>query len=110
MKTLKFSKNLIPDIISGRKTVTWRCFDDKDLKVGDEILFLDKETKQPFAKVLLAEVEEKIFKDLTDEDKKGHEEFKNEEEIFKAYSEYYKTEIIPATSLKVIKFKLLEKI
>lgn len=110
MKTLKFSKKLIPDIISGRKTMTWRCLDDKDLKVGDEVLFLDKETKQPFAKVILTEVEEKIFKDLTDEDKKGHEDFKSEEEMFKTYSEYYKTEITPETSLKVIKFKLLEKI
>jgi len=107
LKTLKFSKNLIPTILSGEKTITWRCFDDKNLKEGDELLFLNSETKNPFAKASLVKVQEKTFKKLTDEDKKGHEEFRNDEEMFKIYSEYYGTEINPDTSLKVIKFKIL---
>ena len=110
MKTLKFSKELISEILSGEKTVTWRCFDDKDLKEGDEVIFLDIENKQPFAKGLLTEVIEKTFRELTEEDRKGHEEFKGEKEMFKTYSEYYKTEITSDTSLKVIKFKILNKI
>jgi hypothetical protein len=31
MKTLKFYDNLIPLILSGEKTSTWRIFDDKNL-------------------------------------------------------------------------------
>jgi hypothetical protein len=110
MKTLKFSKDLIPDILSGLKTITWRCFDDKDLKEGEEVLFLEHESKKPFAKAMLTEVEKKTFGELNEEDKKGHEEFKNKEEMFKTYSSYYKTEITPGTPLKIIKFKILIKI
>jgi len=39
MKTLKFSKNLIPSIVSGEKTITWRCLDDKDLKKETRFYF-----------------------------------------------------------------------
>jgi len=109
MKTLKFSKNLIPSILSGEKTMTWRLFDDKDLKEGDKITFLNSETKQSFAKAVLIEVKEKTFKELMREDREGHEEFKNEEEMFKTYFDYYKTEVTPDTPLKIIRFRLLEK-
>ncbi len=110
MKTLRFSKNLVPLSLSGEKNITWRLFDDKNLQVGDEIMFLDTETKEPFARVLLIEVKEKTFRDLTEEDKEGHEEFEDDEEMYKTYSDYYKTQITPDTLLKVIKFKILEKI
>jgi len=60
-KTLKFSKNLIPLMLSGKKDTTWRLFDDKGLKEGDEVIFLDKETQKPFAKVLLIEVQIKGY-------------------------------------------------
>jgi len=110
MKRLKFAKNLIPDILSGQKTITWRCFDDKDLRVGDEVLFLDSMTKKSFAKAVLIEIEEKTLGKLDEEDREGHEKFKNDEEMLKTYSEYYKTKITPATQFKIIKFKILEKI
>jgi hypothetical protein len=110
MKTLKFSKNLIADILAGKKTITWRCFDNKDLKEGDEVLFLEHETKEPFAKAVLIEVREKTFAELNEEDKKGHEKFRNDEEMYKTYSEYYGKEIIPDTLVKIIKFKILTEI
>ena len=97
-------------MLSGEKDTTWRLFDDKDLKEGDEVIFLDKEKQKPFAKVLLIEVQEKTFKELIEEDKKGHESFKSEEEMLKTYSDYYKTEVSLDTPLKVIKFKLKESI
>ena len=110
MKTLKFSKEIIPAILTGAKTTTWRCFDDKDLKRGDEVFLLDSETKKSFAKAVLVEVKEKTFGELDEGDKKGHEKFKSNEEMLKMYSRYYKTEITPDTSLKIIKFEILEKI
>ncbi|PIZ87316.1 MAG: hypothetical protein COX92_01450 [Candidatus Nealsonbacteria bacterium CG_4_10_14_0_2_um_filter_40_15] len=90
--------------------MTWRCLDDKDLKKRDEVLFLEHQSKNPFAKVILIEVKEKTFGELNEEDKKGHEEFKNDEEMYKTYSEYYKTEINPDTLVKIIRFKILTKI
>jgi hypothetical protein len=40
MKTLKFRKTLSELILKGEKTATWRLFDDKNLKEGDEIVLV----------------------------------------------------------------------
>ena len=110
MKTLKFSKDLIPLIIFGEKTVTWRLFDDKDLKEGDEVLFSSKETGEGFARVLLTEVEEKTFKELTDKDKENHESFESDERMLETYSKYYNTDVNMDTPLKVVRFKIIERL
>ena len=57
-KTLKFDSNLVPKILSGDKTSTWRLFDDKDLKVGDNLILIEKETGKEFAKAVITEVED----------------------------------------------------
>lgn len=44
MKTLKFTLQLCEQILAGTKTSTWRLFDDKDLAVGNELQFVNKET------------------------------------------------------------------
>ena len=44
MKTLKFASHLVQKILSGEKTSTWRLFDDKDLQVGDGLIFVNKDT------------------------------------------------------------------
>ena len=40
MKTLKFTTQLVEKILSGEKTSTWRLFDDKDFKNGDNLAFI----------------------------------------------------------------------
>jgi len=107
MKTLKFRPYLIPPILSGEKTSTWRIFDDKDLQKGDEVIFLNWETKDPFAKVIIKEVLEKPLGNLSNKDKEGHEHFDSMEEMLARLSEYYKTKVTPETSVKVLKFKLI---
>ncbi len=42
MKTLNFSDKLVPLVLSGAKTATWRLFDDKNLAIGDELIFKNK--------------------------------------------------------------------
>ena len=49
MKTLKFRHHLVKEILVGRKTTTWRLFDDKDLSVGDPLELLDWESGKKFA-------------------------------------------------------------
>jgi len=63
MKIIKFTPNLIEPILSGEKTSTWRLFDDKDLSIGDEISFVNKESLEEFAKGKIIAVEEKKLKD-----------------------------------------------
>jgi hypothetical protein len=73
MKTLKFEPHLIPLILNGQKTSTWRLFDDKNLAAGDQIDFINAETKEKFATAELTRVIEKQFSELTYDDKQGHE-------------------------------------
>jgi hypothetical protein len=107
MKTLKFRKSLAQRILNHEKTNTWRLFDDKDLTVGDEVLFLVWETKEEFAKAKLTAVTETMLGELTDEDWQGHEKFASDDEMYKTYSKYYNRPVDAGTKVKIIKFELL---
>ncbi|MDE1871626.1 MAG: ASCH domain-containing protein [Candidatus Micrarchaeota archaeon] len=104
-KTLHFYGSLPELILSGTKTSTWRVNDEKDIAPGDG-LSLCRNDGTEFAKAEVTSVKETTFKELTDEDKEGHEEFGSEEEMYKTYSEYYKFEVVPETKLKIIRFRL----
>ncbi|OGY23184.1 MAG: hypothetical protein A2172_02285 [Candidatus Woykebacteria bacterium RBG_13_40_15] len=107
MKTLKFDEKFVGPILAGEKTNTWRLFDEKNLKTGDEIEFINKQTGETFAKAKLTDVFEKPFKDLTPEDFEGHEKFPSEKEMFETYSKYYGKQVSSQTPVKIIHFKLL---
>ena len=108
MKEVKFRKKLAEQIIRGEKNITWRLFDDKNLSKGDIVKLIIWETRGKFGEAKLTSVKEKTFKELTKEDKKDHEKFSSDKEMYATYSKYYQKEITPNTKLKVIKFKLLK--
>lgn len=93
-------------ILSGEKSSTWRLFDDKNLSVGDEIELHEFGTAVPFGRAKIVRVIQKQFKDLTDEDKTGHEKYHTDEEMYKTYTAYYKTKVGPETKLKIIWFTI----
>lgn len=107
MKTLKFRHNLAEEILAGRKTVTWRLFDDKDLKIGDRIELLYWETKEKFADAEIIEVCEKRLGDIEEKDLEGHEKFDSREEMLETYREYCGDRVDWDTVVKIIKLKLL---
>ena len=106
MKKLKFHPDLIPLVLNGSKTTTWRLFDDKYLQVADKLFLLNSKTEEKFAQAEIVEVVEKSFKNLTDDDWVGHEKFSSNQEMYKTYSRYYGCEVNENTILKIIKFKL----
>jgi hypothetical protein len=106
MKPLKFAPSLIPLILSGEKTSTWRLFDDKDLKVNDFLLMKNSDTGEMFGEAEIIEVYEKKLKDLTEEDWKGHERYSSEEKMYETYRAYYGDRVTPDTIVKIIKFAL----
>lgn len=53
MKSLKFKPHLVPLVLSGEKDSTWRLFDDKDLKEGDELQFMNSETDDVFSAAVI---------------------------------------------------------
>ena len=108
METLKFTPKLIPLVLNGSKTVTWRLFDDKNLQENDKLSLINSESEERFAQAKIVKVKETTFKELTDDNKNGHEKFSCDEEMYRTYSQYYKCEINKNTPLKVIRFELLD--
>lgn len=97
----------MPLVLSGKKTSTWRLFDDKNLSVGDKLIFIEKETNKEFAKAVITFILERTFSDLTDADFEGHEKFVSETEMYEAYQKYYKLPVTPNSILKIIHFNLI---
>jgi hypothetical protein len=108
-KILKFHPSLISSILDKSKTTTWRLFDDKNLMKGDKLLLINSKILKDFAKAEILDVKKTKFKDLNEEDWKGHEKFENNEKMFEAYAKYYGRKVNKNTSLKIIKFKIINK-
>ena len=107
MKVLKFRDYLVPLVLERKKTSTWRLFDDKSLAADDKIQLYEFGKDIPFGNAKITKVIEKLFADLTVADKEGHEVFSTDDEMYKTYSEYYKTPVGPSTTLKIIWFELI---
>jgi hypothetical protein len=105
-KTLKFSDNLTPLILSKQKTATWRLFDDKNLSVGDHLEFINKSTNQCFAHAIIDRILHKKFNELQPTDHEGHEKYANNQEMYATYSSYYGQPVDANTDVKIIHFHL----
>jgi len=107
MKTLKFKPNLAEEILAGRKTVTWRLFDDKDLQIGDQLELINSETKAKFAEAEILKVKERKLGEVEEVDLIGHEKYNSPEEMLKTYKEYYGDKVDENTMVKIIEFEIL---
>jgi hypothetical protein len=107
VKALKFSPSLVPLILSGQKTTTWRLWDDKQLQPGDIVTFIRRPQLQPFVQAQIVSVTEKPFGQLDKDDKQGHEPFSSDQEMYTTFSNYYRQPVTPTTLVKVVKFKLI---
>jgi len=106
IKALKFAKDLVPLVLSGEKTSTWRLWDDKDIQAGDMVELVGRPDLRVFAKGEIISVVKKPMGKLTTEDKKGHETFDSDEQMYKTYTRYYKRPVDSNTLVKIIRFKL----
>jgi len=104
MKTLKFTPELCNKIISGEKTSTWRLFDDKDLKEGDALVLLNKETLEAIGTALITNLYTKTLSTLEESDWVGHERFSSEDEMYATYRKYYGDAVDRNTEVKIISF------
>jgi hypothetical protein len=105
-KTLKFRDHLVREIREGRKTVTWRIFDDKDLNAGDRIELLNWESGEKFAEAEITKVREKKLRQIEESDFEGHEKYSSLDVMLQNYREYYGEKVTMDTSIKMIDFKI----
>ncbi len=106
MKTLKFAPNLIPSIINGEKTSTWRLFDDKNLTQGDILSFVNTENGEQFGMGNITSVVIKTLGALNDSDFVGHERYSSLEEIYSNFRKYYGDRVNENTEVKIVRFRL----
>ncbi len=104
MKQLKFTPKLCEQILSGEKTSTWRLFDDKDLQVGDELNFVNKQTGETIGKAIVNDLKIKTLSTLEGCDWEGHERYLSEEEMYQTYKKYYGNRVSPDSEVKIIDF------
>lgn len=108
-KYLRFRSHLVPLVLSGEKTATWRLFDDKDLSIGDVVDFLEYGTNRRFAVAKITKISEKKFGELDDTDWEGHEKFNSSDEMYATFSLYYNQPVEPDSVVKMIEFELVGK-
>jgi len=106
MKTIKFEPSLVPRVLSGEKTSTWRLFDDKDLRVGDDVSLVDRSTGKEFATARIVSVKEKPMGKIEEADFKGHESYESREKMFETFRGYYGDRVSEDSVMKMIGFEL----
>lgn len=106
-KALKFAPHLVPLVLSGEKTTTWRLFDDKELQAGDMLDLIAKESGEIFANATIISVCEKELQDLEEMDFEGHERFESDEQMYETYRRYYGDRVTPETLVKIIQFAII---
>ena len=105
-KKLKFRHHLVEEVLSGQKNVTWRLFDDKDLKVGDRLDLIEYDNNEKFAEAEIINVYEKPLGSIEEKDFEGHEKYQNKDEMLETYTKYYGDSVNWGTIVKIIKFEL----
>jgi len=103
---MKFREHLVPKILSGEKTVTWRLFDDKNLSEGDKIELVNWDTGEKFGEADIVRVDEKRLDETTDEEMKANG-WESREQIVALNRTYYGDSVNGDTPVRIITFKLL---
>ena len=109
-KTLKFNPELVSLVLSREKYITWRLWDEKDLKEGDAVTFIRRPELTPFAVAKISSCIEKPLGELTEEDKKGNKQVGTNGEMYARYTQFYKKPVDSKTLVKILKFEILQKI
>lgn len=110
MKNLKFDHQLADLIRRGKKTATWRIYDDKNISVNDEVELIDKvDVDNPASWVVFGTarvdmVIEKRIGSLRPADYEGHEKYHSIADMLKTFQSYYGPQVTLDTPIKMIHF------
>jgi ribonuclease HI len=112
MKKLKLEHNLAEAVRQGAKTSTWRMYDDKDLRVNDELELIDKvdpgnpETWQTAGFAKIDRIVEKRLGDIVEADAEGHGSFHPPQEMLADFQKHYGPQVTLNTPVKMVHFSL----
>jgi ribonuclease HI len=109
MKTLKLEHSLADMVRAGKKTSTWRMFDDKNVSTGDVVELVDKvdparrETWQVMGTARIDQVVEKQLGSMTADEMQEHN-YASVDEMLTTFKGYYGSVVSLTTNLKIIRF------
>lgn len=124
-KGFGFASELVPLIVKGEKTYTYRLLvrepvqlengemmhrlvnKYKCLEVEDRFLITNSSTKTPFAEIEILHKEEVHFYDIPI-DREGHEPYPTKEVMRETFESYYKRKIEDDDQFLVFQFKVLK--
>ncbi len=84
-----------------------RIFDDKDLRVGDELDLINSDTGDTFANAIITQIIVKPIGEIAEADLVGHEKWTSQREMMKTIRLYYGDKVTLQTSAKIIRFRLI---
>lgn len=106
-KTIKFASNLIPLILKGEKTLTYRYGDKYNhLTKGDIVDVYDASSNELSCQIEILSNTISTFDNLQ-YDAKGHEKYTSKEEMRNIFAGYYQRRIFDNELLLVIEFRLV---
>jgi ribonuclease HI len=114
MKQLKFNHGSAELIRQGKKTATFRMYDDKDLSVDDRIELLDKTdpdrpaTWKPIGFARIDSIVEKRLSAIAEADLRDCEQYDSRAKMLAMYQKYYGDQVSLDIPVKVIRFTLLD--
>ena len=109
MKQLKFEQKLVEPILSGKKTATWRLYDDKDLTIGDELSLVNRDTGDEFARGRITDVQETTLGEIDLSNTGGHETYESREAMYEIFRGYYGEQVGAETGVKIVSFELFDE-
>lgn len=110
MKILKLNHEVAQLVLAGKKTSTWRLFDDKDLSVNDKVEFIDKvdpsnpDTWTTIGLATITELRSKRLEAISKEDVQGYEQYRDPEIMYAELRKFYGSHVDSQTPVKVIYF------
>jgi len=108
MTSIRFAPNLVPLILNGTKTLTYRIGDKYDfLKIGSEIDVSDSSNNKVVAKVKINEKDYTTFVDLPI-DRVGHEIYSSKKDQRDTFEKYY-GEVKDEDKILILGFTVIEK-
>lgn len=106
MKALKFSPQQSREILAGKRTSSWRMFDEKDLQSGDEILILSDTSKEPIGSGSITKVRTKTLLSTTPEERAA-QGFDDEQRMLDTLRDQFGHKVDWDTEVKIVSFAFL---
>ncbi len=106
---MSLSVKFVPLVLSGDKTATWRCCNDKPFE-PDRVIGLRHHNGRWFGIARIGNVAVTMFATMTDELAAGHETYPTPATKIATFQGYYGSKVGPDTEVTVVQYELQDRV